>query len=227
MLGSGEMDFELEGPWDTGDSSARYGMVSLAFIDPSLGGSGYLERVAENLHLVVARAIDHLDHRDCQTACYRCLKSYYNQRYHDHLAWPLAIPYLEELRHSQPHGRPLETGDIDDPRPWLEAYAAGVGSPLELKFLRLFAKYGFHPEKQVPVSPVDGVAPISIADFALVEQRLAIYVDGAAFHSGANLRRDRYIRNRLREGTPPWKVVELTAADLSRGAELIAEINAR
>jgi hypothetical protein len=224
MLGSGEMDFELEGPWDTGETSARYGVVSLAFIDPSLGGSGYLERVAENLHLVAARAIDHLDHRDCQTACYRCLKSYYNQRFHDQLVWPLAIPYLEELRHSEPRRRPLETGDIDDPRPWLEAYAAGVGSPLELRFLRLFEEHGFHPEKQVPVSPIEGGAPISVADFAVPQRRIAIYIDGAAFHAGANLRRDRFIRNRLREASPPWKIVELRAADLSRGAELAREM---
>ena len=225
MLGSGELDFELEGPWNTGEVPTRYGMVSLAFIDPSLGGSGYLYRVAENFHLVAARAIDHLDHRDCQTACYRCLKSYYNQRYHDQLAWPFAIPALEELRQREPTRRPLETGDIDDPRPWLEAYAAGVGSPLELKFLRLFEQHGFRPEKQVPVAPVDGSRPISIADFAVPQRRIAIYVDGAAFHTGANLRRDRYIRNHLREGSPPWKVVELTASDLRRGGELIAELN--
>lgn len=224
MLGSGEIEVELEGPWDTGESSARYGMVSLAFIDPSLGGSGYLERVAENIHHVAARAIDHLDHRDCQTSCYRCLKSYYNQRFHDQLAWPLAMPYLEELRHSEPIRRPLETGDIDDPRPWLEAYAAGVGSPLELKFLRLFEQYGFHPDKQFPVSPVDGGAPISVADFAIPARRVAIYVDGAAFHTGGNLRRDRYIRNRLREALTPWKVVELRASDLRRGADLLQEI---
>jgi hypothetical protein len=226
MLGSGEMDFELEGPWDTGETSARYGMVSLAFIDPSLGGSGYLERVAENLHLVAARAIDHLDHRDCQTACYRCLKSYYNQRYHDQLEWPLAMPYLEELRAKQPICRPLETGDLDDPQPWLDAYAAGVGSPLELKFLRLFEEHGFHPEKQVPISLLDGAAATTVADFAVRERRVAIYVDGAAFHTGTNLRRDRYIRNRLREGDPPWKIVELNARDLGRGAELVAAIRA-
>lgn len=224
MLSPGEMDFELEGPWDTGESSSRYGMVSLAFIDPSLGGSGYLERVAENFHLVAARAIDHLDHGDCQTACYRCLKSYYNQRYHDQLAWPLAMPYLEELRQTQPTRRPLESGDLDDPRPWLEAYAAGVGSPLELKFMRLFEQDGFCPQKQVPVSPRDGEAAISIADFAVPARRLAIYVDGAAFHVGPNLRRDQYIRTRLRNGSPPWKVVELTAADLRRGSELTAEL---
>jgi hypothetical protein len=224
MLGAGELDFELEGPWDTGEESALYGMVSLAFIDPSLGGSGYLERVAESFHRVAARAIDHLDHRDCQTACYRCLKSYYNQRYHEHLEWPLAMPYLEELRQSGPAPRPLETGDIDDPRPWLEAYAAGVGSPLELKFLRLFEQHGFHPQKQVPLSPRDGEAAISVADFAVPERRLAIYVDGAAFHTGANLRRDRYIRRRLCEGSLPWKIVELKAADLGRGGELTANL---
>jgi len=224
MLGSGEVDFELEGPWNIGDAPGRYGMVSLAFIDPSLGGSGYLERVAENLLHVASRAIDHLDHPDCETACYRCLKSYYNQRYHDILAWPQALPALEELRQERPRRRPLETGDIDDPRPWLEAYAAGVGSPLELKFLRLFEQHGFHPEKQVPVSPAAGEVPISVADFAVSQRRVAIYVDGAAFHTGVNLRRDRYIRNRLREGSPPWKVVELTATDLRRGRELISEL---
>jgi hypothetical protein len=66
MLGAGEVDFELEGPWTTGDAPGRYGMVSLAFIDPNLGGSGYLEQVAENLQQVASRAIDHLDHPDCE-----------------------------------------------------------------------------------------------------------------------------------------------------------------
>lgn len=47
MLGAGELDFELEGPWQTGNAAGRYSMLSLAFIDPSLGGSGYLPRIAE------------------------------------------------------------------------------------------------------------------------------------------------------------------------------------
>src|SRR5690606_20760013 len=110
--------------------------------------------------------------------------------------------------------------DIDDPRPWLEAYAAGVGSPLELKFLRLFERHGYHPEKQVPVSPDDGPA-ISVADFAEPARRLAIYIDSAAFHVGSNLRRDEFIRRRLSEGSSPWRVVVLRATDLSRGQELV------
>ena len=123
------------------------------------------------------------------------------------------MPSLEELAGIVPQHRPRETGDIDDPRPWLEAYAAGVGSPLELEFLRLFEKHGFHPQKQVPVAPNPGEPPISIADFAVPERRLAIYIDGAAFHMGQNLRRDRFIRDRLRHGNPPWRVEELRAPD--------------
>lgn len=224
MLGSGELDFELEGPWLTGDATGRSGMLSLAFIDPSLGGSGYLNRIAENLHRVADRAIEHLDHSNCETSCYRCLKSYQNQRHHENLLWPQIMPALEELASATPTSRPLETGDIDDPKPWLEAYAAGVGSPLELAFLRLFEKHGFHPKKQVPVAPTAAELPISIADFAVPERRLAIYIDGAAFHVGQRLRRDRFIRDRLRSGDPPWRVEELRARDLAEGAALVERL---
>jgi hypothetical protein len=134
---------------------------------------------------------------------------------------------LQQLAESVPQPVPLERGDTNDPRPWLEAFAAGVGSPLELRFLRLFEQHGFHPERQVPVSPSEGLPPISIADFAVPVRRLAIYVDGAAFHVGARLRRDRIIRNRLREGSLRWDVVELRASDLARGASLVQELTTR
>ncbi|UCC31973.1 MAG: DUF1998 domain-containing protein, partial [Phycisphaerales bacterium] len=224
MLDVTELDFELEGPWQVGVDESRYSVVALSFIDPSIGGTGYLERIASELHIGARHAIQHLDHRGCETACYRCLKSYTNQRLHEHLQWPLALPYLEALVESAPVPRPPETGDIDDPRPWLEAYRAGVGSPLELKFLRLFERHDFCPQKQVPVGPSDAEPPISVADFAVPEARLAIYVDGASIHVGTNLRRDRHIRDRLRAGDPPWHVEELRAPDLARGRELVAHL---
>jgi hypothetical protein len=118
----------------------------------------------------------------------------------------------------------METGDLEDPRPWLEAYAAGVGSPLELAFLRLFEQHGFHPQTQVPVAPHDGERPISVADFAVPERRLAIYIDSAAFHVGQHLRRDRFIRDRLRRGMPPWRIEELWAADLRQGSALVRRL---
>jgi hypothetical protein len=221
MLDGSEIEFELEGPWPSGEGKAQVGELALSFIDPSLGGTGYLKRIAEDFHLVAKKAMEHLQHAGCETACYRCLKSYANQRFHEYLSWPLAVPSLENLAQSRPKERPLEIGDIDDPRPWLEAYRAGVGSPLELKFLRLFEEIGFHPDKQVPISVNDGNSPISIADFAVPDKKLAIYIDSAKFHVGENLRRDRYIREKLRNGQPPWHVLELKAQDLNRISEII------
>jgi len=211
MLDGSEIDFELEGPWKAGP--AALDQVALSFIDPSLGGTGYLERAAGEFHLVARQALEQLDHTGCETACYRCLKSYANQRFHDFLRWPIVLPDLETIATAAPIARPLQMGDIDDPQPWLDAYAAGVGSPLELRFLRLFEEYGFNPEKQVAIRLSPEQQPISIADFAVPDRRLAIYIDGAAFHTGSNLRRDRYIRDRLRQAD---RVLSASLRDAAR-----------
>jgi hypothetical protein len=224
LLDGNEIEFEPEGPWQESQDAGPFQRISLTFVDPSVGGSGYIARIARDFHLIAQRALQHLNHPNCETACYRCLKAYQNQRHHDKLRWPSIIGDLEQLAEAPPQPVPLERGDTHDPRPWLEAFAAGVGSPLELRFLRLFEQHGFNPERQVPVAPADGVPPISIADFAVPARHLAIYVDGAAFHIGARLRRDRIVRNRLREGPLHWNVVELRAADLARGAALVQEL---
>ena len=70
--------------------------------------------------------------RPGETACYRCLKSYQNQRLHTLLSWPLIMPDLEQLAAAPPAAAPLERGDEADPRPWLEAYDAGVAPPVIL-----------------------------------------------------------------------------------------------
>lgn len=223
-LDGSEIDFLLEGPWASKHENAAFNLVALSFIDAHIGGSGYLDRIAREFDKVARDSIQYLQHDDCETACYRCLKSYQNQRFHQHLNWPRIMSDLETLAGTPVETRPLLVSDIDDPRPWLEAYAAGVGSPLELKFLRLFEANGIKVDKQVPIGPQDDGKPISLADFVVSGKRVAIYIDGAAFHCGANLRRDRFIRDRLRNGTPPWKVVELRAVDLARGSELRNEI---
>jgi hypothetical protein len=134
------------------------------------------------------------------------------------------MPDLEALAAAAPDATSVERGDRPDPRPWLEAYDAGVGSPLEFKFLRLFEQHGLAVDKQVPISPDQGGRPISSADFVVTGTRIAIYIDGAAFHRGERLRRDRHIRRRLREGNAGWKVVEFGASDLSNGPELIRQL---
>jgi hypothetical protein len=219
MLDGPEIEFSLEPMWEQREAQQTRLRGALTFLDPAVGGSGFLERAALELHLVAARALDHLDHKDCESACYRCLKAYTNQRFHQHLDWLSVVPDLEQLGVAPPE----EVAKEDyDPRPWLEAYDAGVGSPLELRFLRLFEKHGIAVEKQVPVAAEDGGAPISIADFVVKGTRTAVYVDGAAFHQGERLRRDRRIRARLRTGDLAWQVVELTSKDLKNDAAVLA-----
>jgi len=214
MLDGPELEFELEPIWEERRPDGIRKLGALTLIDAAVGGSGFLDRCIDELHLVARRAIEHLDHPKCETACYRCLKSYANQRHHEHLSWPHIMPDLEGLAAAPPEALPSELGDGDDPRPWLEAYDAGVGSPLELRFLRLFEQHGIEVEKQVPVGPeLDGPA-ISQADFRVAGTPVLIYVDGAAFHTGSRLRRDRAIRKALRAGGAAWRVVELTARDL-------------
>lgn len=224
MLDGPEVEFELEPAWKVEREGRQWRRGALTFLDPAVGGSGFLDRAAPELHLVAKRALDHLDHAGCETACYRCLKAYQNQRFHASLSWPHAVPDLEVLAASAPVIRAAKLGDVHDPVPWLDAYDSGVGSPLELRFLRLFERAGIAVEKQVPVAPAEGGPPISVADFAIAARRIAIYVDGSAFHKGMNLRRDRSIRTRLRGSEHPWKVIELTSADLAREAEVVRQI---
>jgi len=211
MLDGPEIEFSLETMWERKDGERMRRCGALTFLDPAVGGSGFLDRAAEELHLVARRALEHLDHKDCETACYRCLKSYTNQRHHEYLSWPLVLPDLEQLAMAAPVKTREETYD---PRPWLEAYDAGVGSPLELQFLRLFEQNGIDVEKQVPVSPEEGGAPISVADFVIKGTKTAVYIDGAAFHRGERLRRDRFIREKLIAGGAGWRVVALGSRDL-------------
>lgn len=226
MLEGPEVEFELEPMWEMSKGKHSWKRGALSFIDAAIGGSGFLQRAAEEFHLIARRAMEHLDHEGCESACYRCLKSYQNQRHHEHLSWPHVMPDLEQLAVAAPKSQPLLKQDKDDPTPWLEAYEAGVGSPLELKFLRLFEKHGVEVEKQVPVSPEPLGPNISVADFVVKGTKVAIYVDGAAFHVGQRLRRDKYIRDRLRQGSTGWKVVELVAKDLGSWELVKSKIDA-
>jgi hypothetical protein len=224
MLDGSEIEFELEPTYTRTDERGNYRVGTLTFIDAAVGGSGFLDRAATELDKVARAAMEHLDHPNCDTACYRCLKSYQNQRIHTLLSWPLIMPDLEQLASAPPAAASLERGDEDDPRPWLEAYDAGVGSPLELRFLRVFEAHGIDVQKQVPVSVEDGGPFISVADFVVTGTNTAIYVDGASFHRGNHLRRDRAIRKRLRDGGLVWRVVELSSHHLADVPTLLVSV---
>lgn len=224
MLDGPEIEFELEPSFPFKDEAGARRRGALTFLDPAVGGSGFLERAAAEMHWVAQKAIEHLQHDECEAACYRCLKSYQNQRVHHLLSWPHALPALESMAAKHPVRRVQGSSDTQRVKAWLEAYDAGVGSPLELRFLRLFEAKGLKLEKQYAIEIVPGRGTMTFADFAIPDKRIAIYIDGAGFHVGKNLRRDRYIRGKLRAANPPWRVEELTAADLHAGLDKLADL---
>ncbi len=190
--------------------------VVLTFIDPNIGGSGYLKKLAVDMPKVAAAALKHLDHQDCEIACYRCLKSYSNQRYHDLLNWQCVTGVLEGLAASTSEEASLSASDKNDTGAWQEAFAAGCGSPLELKALKVIEGLGLEPAKQYKITAPDADRPFTIPDFAFVDEKVAVFIDGVAYHVGDRLRRDKAIDERLRK--LGWHVLRFTAQDIHRGA---------
>ena len=128
------------------------------------------------------------------------------------------------LAQEAPTPQALNAIDLNDPVPWREAFAAGCASPLEYRFLKLFEASGLNPVKQYPIGE-EGKRAFTVADFAFPEKRIAIYVDGAAFHTADRLRRDSAIERRLQNMTPPWKVVRMRARDMTRFDEVVRDLN--
>jgi very-short-patch-repair endonuclease len=199
------------------------GLKARRAVENDLSEAYVKARLVERLPEVAAAALHHLDHPGCETACYRCLKSYDNQRHHDYLRWPLVVGTLEGLREEAPAAVPLSEADVNDPRPWREAFEAGVGSPLELRCLRLLEGAGLKPAKQVPITDPSTGRAFTVADFAYPAQRVAVYVDGASIHLGEVLRRDRRIEERLRGMTPPWKVLRFGRRDVDGNPQSVVE----
>ncbi|HZR39452.1 MAG TPA: helicase-related protein, partial [Ktedonobacteraceae bacterium] len=69
----------------------------LVLYDTMPGGTGYLKRFYEHLPRIAQQVRDHLENEQCETACYSCLKDYWNQRIHALLDRTLVKDVLTEL----------------------------------------------------------------------------------------------------------------------------------
>jgi ATP-dependent helicase YprA (DUF1998 family) len=188
----------------TADGPAQEEPLDLLLIDPVLGGSGLLKRLAEDLPAVARAALEHLDGHECPNSCYRCLRSYRNQRLHRLLDWRMAVPYLRALSgevvvgEGQIHGVQPVPGN-EGPE-WDEARAEGCESPQELNLLKAIRGDGSLPEPQKQYEVWDGGSMLTRADFAFLggAKKVLIYVDGLQWHSSIRQRvLDNRITNRL------------------------------
>lgn len=168
----------------------REEVMEIVWVDSILGGSGILREVATRLPEVARSALEHLRDHECPSSCYRCLRTYRNQRIHGQLDWRLVVAQLRAASVDvvEDRGEALAPPQQTRGPEWDEARTEGCGSPIELRLLRAMRENGLpEPVKQHEIHGTDGRL-LTAADFAYPDQRLLIYVDGLAFHSSLRQR---------------------------------------
>jgi hypothetical protein len=71
--------------------------VEIVLFDKTPGGAGFVKEGFENWEQVVQEAYKVCDECNCESACYDCLKDYYNQSAHEHLNRKAVIEYIEPV----------------------------------------------------------------------------------------------------------------------------------
>jgi very-short-patch-repair endonuclease len=209
----------------TRDHEGHTEALEIIWVDSVLGGSGILQELVGRFPSVAASAVEHLGGHDCPSSCYRCLRTYRNQRVHGILNWRLALPYLQAAAISEVIAGPPESSFPGQGPEWEEARRQGCESPLELRLLEAIRSANMaEPLKQYEVFTPEGRL-ITRADFAYTTpRRVLIYADGLEFHSRLGQRvHDGRITNRLQsEG---WQVLRFLGFEISRNiASCVAAI---
>lgn len=162
-------------------------VLEIFWVDTVVGGSGVIQDLTEKFPQVAQFALKHLEGHDCPDSCYRCLRTYSNQRVHHLLNWRLIIPWLQMASCSRIVKASTKLPPMQGVE-WDEARKEGCQSPAELKLLKAMRAIGLpEPERQFKVRNEQGDV-VTIADFAYPSNRLLIYVDGLAFHSALSRR---------------------------------------
>lgn len=75
-------------------------VFSVVLYDAVAGGAGHVRRIVTEdgraFQKVLAKALSIMDHCDCDSSCYKCLRNYYNQKIHDDLDRKKAATFLRE-----------------------------------------------------------------------------------------------------------------------------------
>ena len=145
----------------------------LVLDDAMPGGTGYLRRLFDDLPRVAGEVLAHLEACPCGSACYRCLKQFWNQRVHDQLDKRLVLSALRSLA--------ADTATHPTPAPLEEVR---FESFLEARFYKLLRDAGLPLPKEQRIARSKDGRYIVRADFAYDDPPLTILVDGRAFHVG-------------------------------------------
>jgi hypothetical protein len=152
-------------------------VMEIVWVDTILGGSGILNEMILNFPAIAHAAVQHLSGHDCPSSCYRCLRSYRNQRIYRLLNWRIIMPQLlaasTEMVSRGGTTRPSQS--TTEGSEWDTARREGCGSPQELYLLLAMRQFGLsEPQKQFRITgdqiPITGRLrlPTGILIYAMV-----------------------------------------------------------
>lgn len=154
------------------------GNVWAVFYDPVPGGSGFLAQMVEYWPEIAGQAINVLHACPtgdrCETACYRCMKTFYNQQYHPLLNRFTAI---ELLRKGQ--AEVVRKNYVAAWKPSVDEVTEDeTDSPAEWDFVKELEKHHFPlPDAQQYRVNLSG-GGYTDADYAYTKENVLVFVDG-------------------------------------------------
>jgi hypothetical protein len=167
--------------WPRPDPNSAEALLRLAVLYEEIpGGAGYLRQLAERFGEVAAALVPVLDECTCERACYACLRSYNNQLEGHLLNRQVAADFLRQFVNA-PTAALHRVGSFADgfhglPRSPIERRLALA--LIEASAPRGYAQYAWGDRGSTDGTP----RPITIADFAWPDHKVALFCDGWQHH---------------------------------------------
>ena len=173
------------------------------------GGTGAVQSLTEapRLQAVIRNAMEvlHLGEEEgCESACYECLLTFYNQRDHEVLDRKLILPFLKRLESLE-----IES-ETEDRSARLEDLRERCQSDFEREVLAAISGRDLRLPDEAQKTLYDDGAPIAEADF-YYEPRVAVFVDGSPHYKDYVQAADQKKRRRLKRAG--FRVEVITSAD--------------
>ncbi|MFI7131328.1 DEAD/DEAH box helicase [Nonomuraea sp. NPDC050153] len=200
--------------WPRPDPESEDAALRLAVLYEEVpGGAGYLRQLAERFGEVAAALVPVLDGCGCERSCYACLRSYGNQLEVDLLNRSVAADFLRRFVGAEDvEGRKVPTyadGFFGRPRSAIERQLAIALMTLGIP--RGHAQYSWGDRGSSDGMP----RPVTVADFAWPQHKVAVFCDGWKHHHSAERQAsDRVKREAMR--ADGWTVISFWGGEIVR-----------
>ena len=147
----------------------------------------------------------------CTESCYDCLRTYYNQFYHEQLNRHRALDVIRRLGDTPPSSNVMEpineVPDVESEEEQTNIWE----KRLEQTITDEWGFTGFDPQKRIDLPDISGWTK---PDLVHEEAQMAIYLDGPHHDDPDQRQQDRMLRNALRnKGEQGWEVLEIPIQD--------------